>query len=102
MSAVALDIELARRPRCESERPAGSRRERALARPAADGRCAGTVQDPARGGLTLDELIVGVWEGLAAHHTVACPVCGGAMTPRPGSGPAPVGGRCRDCGSALG
>jgi hypothetical protein len=76
------------------------RRERL--RPGAGGRCAGDAKDPARGGLTLDELIVGVWEGLAAHSTVACPVCGGAMTPRYGSAPAPVGGRCESCGSTLG
>ncbi|HEU4978862.1 MAG TPA: hypothetical protein VFT42_08210 [Solirubrobacteraceae bacterium] len=76
------------------------RRERR--RPGADGRCDRAVQDPARGGLTLDELIVGVWEGLAAHATVACPVCGGSMTPRYGSAPAPVGGRCGGCDSTLG
>jgi hypothetical protein len=28
---------------------------------------------------TLDEVLVGVWEGLTAHQTVACPVCGGEM-----------------------
>jgi len=32
--------------------------------------------------LTLDDLIVGVWEGLSSHHTVTCPVCSGKMTPR--------------------
>ena len=50
---------------------------------------------------TLDELIVGVWEGLDARHTATCPVCSGAMTARFGSGHRPVGGRCGDCGSAL-
>jgi hypothetical protein len=53
------------------------------------------------GGLTLDDLIVGVWEDLAAHRAVACPACGGAMKPRYGAGPAPVGGRCGDCASTL-
>jgi tRNA(Ile2) C34 agmatinyltransferase TiaS len=53
------------------------------------------------GGLTLDDLLVGVWEGLSAHRTVACPACGGAMTPRYGAGPAPVGGRCRSCGTTI-
>src|SRR5436305_12702769 len=47
------------------------------------------------GGLTLDDLVVGVWEGLSAHRAVACPACSGEMTPRYGAGPAPVGGRCR-------
>jgi DnaJ-class molecular chaperone len=56
----------------------------------------------ARGGRTLDELIVGVWEDLTAHHAVACPVCGGQMQPRYGSGAAPVGGRCTSCHSTLG
>jgi hypothetical protein len=53
------------------------------------------------GGPTLDDLVVGVWEGLAAHRTVACLACGEAMTPRYSAGPAPVGGRCRSCGSTI-
>jgi hypothetical protein len=53
-------------------------------------------------GLTLDDLITGVWEGLSTHHTVTCPVCSGKMAPRYGSGARPVGGRCRRCGSTLG
>jgi hypothetical protein len=57
--------------------------------------------DDARGGPTLDDLVVGAWEGLLAHHPATCPVCGGAMTPRYGSGPRPVGGRCGACGSTL-
>ena len=40
------------------------------------------------GGPTLYELVVAVWEGLAAHRTVACLACGGAMTPRYSAGPA--------------
>jgi hypothetical protein len=55
----------------------------------------------ARGGPTLDDLLVGAWEGLLADHTATCPICGGAMTPRYGSGPRPVGGRCAACGSTL-
>ena len=51
------------------------------------------------GGLTLDDAIVGAWEGLAAQVVVACPLCGGALRPR--SGPAEVGGRCGDCGTTL-
>jgi hypothetical protein len=53
------------------------------------------------GGPTLDDLVVGVWEGLAAHRTVACLGCGEAMTPRYSSGPSPVGGRCRSCGTTI-
>jgi hypothetical protein len=55
-----------------------------------------------RGRRTLDELIVGVWEDLTAHHAAACPMCATPMTPRYGSGAAPVGGRCTGCGSTLG
>jgi hypothetical protein len=51
---------------------------------------------------TLDDLVVGVWEGLSSHHTVTCPVCSGKMTPRYGSGARPVGGRCKRCASTLG
>jgi DnaJ-class molecular chaperone len=58
--------------------------------------------DAIRRGPTLDDLVVGVWEDLASHHTVTCPVCSGRMAPRYGSGARPVGGRCRRCGSSLG
>jgi hypothetical protein len=51
---------------------------------------------------TLDDLVVGVWEGLAANRTVACLACGEmSMTPRYGAGPVPVGGRCRNCGTTI-
>jgi hypothetical protein len=52
--------------------------------------------------VTLDEVLSAVWEGLAGHHSVTCPVCSGSMAPRYGSGAAPVGGRCKRCGSTLG
>jgi hypothetical protein len=52
-------------------------------------------------GRTLDDVLVGAWEGLTAHHAVACLVCGGAMTPRHGATGAPAGGRCSGCGSTL-
>jgi hypothetical protein len=52
-------------------------------------------------GPTLDDLVVGVWEGLVAHSTVACPACSEAMTPRYSAGPAPVGGRCTGCGTTI-
>lgn len=51
---------------------------------------------------TLDDLVVGAWEGLLAHRPVGCPVCGAAMRPRPGSGASAVGGRCGGCGTTLG
>ena len=52
--------------------------------------------------LTLDDLVTSVWEGLRTAQPAACPICSGAMEPRYGSGPAPVGGRCRDCQTTLG
>jgi hypothetical protein len=58
--------------------------------------------DGPRGRPTLDDLVVGAWEDLLAHHPVTCPICSAAMTPRYGSGPRPVGGRCSGCGSTLG
>ncbi len=51
------------------------------------------------GGPTLDDAIVGVWEGLAAQVAVACLLCGGAL--RPHAAPDAVGGRCGDCGTML-
>jgi hypothetical protein len=54
-----------------------------------------------RGRLTLDEVLVGVWEGLRSDLTVACPVCGGALAPHHGHGPRAVGGSCADCGATL-
>jgi hypothetical protein len=50
---------------------------------------------------TLDELLTGVWEGLAAHRPVACPLCGGDMTPEYGAHARPIGGRCASCQSTL-
>ena len=57
------------------------------------------------GGPTLDRAITQAWEGLVAGRVVGCLVCGSTQgfKPRYGaSGPAPVGGRCTDCGSTLG
>jgi hypothetical protein len=53
------------------------------------------------GGPTLDDLLVGVWEDLAAHQTVACPACGESMSPRYSAGPVPVGGRCQSCHTTI-
>ncbi len=50
---------------------------------------------------TLDELIAGVWEGLAAHAIVPCPVCGCEMGPEYSVHALPIGGRCRGCGSMI-
>lgn len=48
-----------------------------------------------RGGLTLEERISGVWEGLLRTGTADCPVCRGPME-RAGDS-----GHCIRCGSVL-
>ncbi len=50
---------------------------------------------------TLDEVVVDAWEGLASARAVACPVCGGEMSPQPGIGAGELGGSCADCGAEL-
>jgi hypothetical protein len=64
-------------------------------------RFAGTAD--ARGGLTLNDLITSVWEGLAVRGTVNCPVCQGQMAAdiHEDSDDPPTG-VCLDCGSRLG
>ena len=62
----------------------------------------GRDQTPAsRGGPTLDELIVGVWEGLTSGRAASCPVCAGPLAPRYSAGAAPVAARCTQCGGEL-
>jgi len=53
------------------------------------------------GGLTLDEAIVGAWEGLAAQVAVACPLCDGVLLPCSEVAGTEAGGRCGDCGTTL-
>ena len=53
-------------------------------------------------GPSLDDLVAGAWEGLAADAPVTCLLCGGAMLPRYAAGAGVVGGRCESCGSSLG
>ena len=56
----------------------------------------------AHGRLTLDELITGVWEGLAVRGAVECPVCGRPMTRSScGDRDDQQMGSCPDCGSKL-
>jgi hypothetical protein len=56
----------------------------------------------AHGRLTLDDLIVSAWEGLAVRGTVTCPVCASPMATRfpEHGGDAPTG-TCLGCGSRL-
>ena len=79
----------------------------ALERPVARGRegqrAAGapTLFDDVGGEPTLDAVLSGAWEGLAAHKSVSCPVCGGEMKPEYSALALPIGGRCRDCETEL-
>jgi len=50
---------------------------------------------------TLDNLVASVWEGLAAHKAVPCPICGAEMEPEYSVHALPIGGRCRGCGSTI-
>jgi hypothetical protein len=60
-----------------------------------------SLRDPLRDEGTLDELIAALWEGLEAHQTVGCPVCGAEMKPEYGAHARAIGGRCVTCGSTL-
>jgi hypothetical protein len=50
---------------------------------------------------TLDELLVGVWEGLRTRSDAVCPVCEGVMRARSQAGHRSLVGCCADCGSTL-
>ena len=58
-------------------------------------------RDPLREEGTLDELISALWEGLDAHRSVACPICGAEMKPEYGAHARAIGGRCASCRSTL-
>jgi hypothetical protein len=56
----------------------------------------------AHGGLTLDDLITSVWQGLAVRAAVTCPVCEGPMASgaQGDEGASPTSA-CLNCGSRL-
>lgn len=59
-------------------------------------------QVDAHGRLTLDELIVGIWEGLAVRATVHCPVCAGPMASSSHEhAHDTLAGACMSCGARL-
>ncbi len=100
MTTLTLDLFLDARLSDDDVDPVGATQDRDAVAP--EPRPAAPPAAEGRGRSTLDELIVGVWEDLTAHHAAACPVCAAEMRPRYGSGAAPVGGRCTGCGSTLG
>jgi hypothetical protein len=97
VSAVALELPLVWEA---DERPA-SRPERGGAAAPPSARGAGSASTDPGGEPTLDSLLSGMWEGLAAHRSVPCPLCGSEMTPDYGAHALPVGGRCRSCDTRL-
>ncbi|MDQ3632285.1 MAG: hypothetical protein M3417_13650 [Actinomycetota bacterium] len=73
------------------------RTERVAGAGAGAGAASTEVVAPRGGEATLDELLVGAWEGLSAHRPVACPICTEPMLACAG----PAGGDCGTCGSRL-
>ena len=59
------------------------------------------AEPPAATARTLEDLLLGAWDGLAAGGAIECPVCASAMTPRWSAGAGVVGGRCGGCGTTL-
>ena len=52
-------------------------------------------------GPSLDEVVTRAWSALRVSRSGACLLCGGEVAPRYGSGPHPVGGSCRSCGTTI-
>ena len=63
--------------------------------------CVRTESAPVGGEPTLDAVLSGVWEGLAAHRPADCPLCGGEMRPVYAAHSRPVGGVCQSCQTVL-
>jgi hypothetical protein len=52
-------------------------------------------------GMTLEELICGVWDEVVIEGRTACPLCGGELEGRASAHSRPTEGRCRDCGTTI-
>jgi hypothetical protein len=101
----AAGVRAARRREAAIGAPGGLRSHRARRHlPGDRGRAAEpapSLFDGLGGEPTLDHVLAGAWEGLAAHSVVPCPVCGDEMAPEYGSHALPVGGRCGGCDTTL-
>ena len=97
MTAVALELPLV----WETENRPASRPERGGGRAPASERGEGSASTDPGGEPTLDSLLSGMWEGLAAHRSVPCPLCGGEIKPEYGVHALPVGGRCQSCDTRI-
>ena len=78
--------------------PPAEARASAVAAPAAEPTPTASAR---RHGPTLDDLVVGAWEGLLAGAPADCLVCGAPMAPRHSAGAGIVGGRCGGCGTTV-
>jgi hypothetical protein len=83
--------------------PEGLRLWDDLPREAAHAAFAPATAEPAGvpDGATLDDLVVGAWEGLSLGTPAACPCCGGDLHPRWATGSGVAGGQCAACGSRV-
>jgi hypothetical protein len=97
VSAVALELPLV----WEAQEQPEGRPGRGGARTPDSERGAGSAATDPGGEPTLDSLLSGMWEGLAAHRSVPCPLCGGEVTPDYGAHALPVGGCCQSCQTRL-
>jgi hypothetical protein len=52
-------------------------------------------------GLTLEQLISGVWDEVLTEGRAACPLCGGELEGRASAHSRPTEGRCSDCETTL-
>jgi hypothetical protein len=101
MTATALQLDLLDREptRRPPLRIADAESTAAAALALAQRTPSGSHPGPAGGRLTLDDMLVGVWEGLLARRTVRCPVCRTeAMAPADADAPS---GRCDACRAQL-
>jgi hypothetical protein len=76
-----------------AERPAGTGAIGASGQP--------PLFDPDGREPTLETLIAETWSEIAAGAEAICPICHERMEPSYGAGAAPVGARCRSCGSSI-
>jgi ribosomal protein S27AE len=97
MTSATIQTRRRRGRRVECERPVGE--DRGTGTPTAER--SRSLFDDVGGEPTLDALVSGVWEGLAAHQHAACPLCGGEMVAAHGAHARSAAGRCGDCGTTL-
>ncbi len=59
-------------------------------------------RDGVGGEPTLDDLVVGAWEGLTAQAVASCPICEtGTLRPLPEAAGVRFAGCCDSCGTTL-